>query len=212
MNNTKFLSIAALAVALSACGGGGSDSSTEPGSSGTAGNSGVTTPGGTAAVGADKYVGSWVSDCKDSVAVAASAPAVPLKQTITYTFTKVNDTKLSAVQVTNIFPATGCTGPALVTHTNASASNSITIEGTATLDGSSVDKTTVTTGAIGGMTAATTISLNGVVYPGNYFTLTSNTKYLAKITGTAMTFGSSTAVDAQGYPTALTTTLNYTKQ
>jgi len=216
MNTTRLLSAALMAAALSACGGGGSDSTTESNPASSAGNpSGgttTTTPVGTSAAGADKYVGTWVSGCADSVAVAASAPTVALKQTVAYTFAKVSDAKASLVQVTNIYASTGCTGAALATHTNAVSSNALVIDGTATVDGSSVDKVTVTIGAIGGLSAGGTINLNGIVYPGNYFMVTSTTKNLTKLAGNALNFGNTAALDAQGYPTALNSNLTYTKQ
>lgn len=216
MNTTKLLSAALMAVALAACGGGGSDSTEDGNPAGTTGNTTgsptTSPPVGTSSVGADKYAGTWISGCADSVAVTASAPTVALKQTISYTFAKVSDAKASLVQVTNIYPSTGCTGTALATHTNAGSSNALVIDGTTTVDASSVDKVTVTIGAIGGLSAGGTINLNGVVYPGNYFMVTSATKNLAKIAGTSLNLGNTTALDAQGYPTAINSGLTYTKQ
>lgn len=195
-----FASITTVAAAslLAACGGGGDDT--------VAGNGAVVA--GTA----DAYAGTWKAPCENTEEVTlAAAPAEVLKVSTTIALAKVSDTRLSAVYTWTYYRAgSNCTGTPVATQTNASPANTLVIDGTITVGGLAADKVTLTRGAIGGFASGGTININGVVYPGDYFTHTASGKELFRVTGNQLQMGGET-VDAQGYPTTIDTTWGLTK-
>lgn len=188
---------AALAASLlvSACGG-GSDS----GAAGTPADPGPDTGNQPAA--SAKYVGNWTTPCFESVFAAASAPSVNLMSTTSFAFTRVSDTALSVVVQPKVYSTQDCSGAAVNLPATAGAS-SLTVTGAATISGKPVDKVVLRFAAIDpGFSAGTTITLNGIVLPGDYFTNSEEWKEIILVEGNAITFGGDT-LDAEGYPTTL---------
>jgi hypothetical protein len=177
-----------LMVSLAGCGGGGDD----------AGASGF------AAEPAQKYVGTWVEPCDDSTVARESAPLVFLKQKVRITYTKVSASKLSFVTVSDIYPTTDCSGTPLVSQTNNAAGNSLTVDGTKTVNGQVVDKITVVLSNVGGLSGGAGIVINGLVYPGDYFTAIGTFKDIALVNGNQfITSELNAPQDVQGYPDRL---------
>ncbi len=188
MKKMKPLFAIGVAALLGACGGGSDDT-------------------------VDAFAGSWLSDCTDSFLVAEAAPTVPLKQKFLFTYTKVNATTLTFVQVSDIYPASGCSGTPLAKHTNTSTANQAVVDGATTVGGAPAHKITVTHGALGGGTSATgTIALNGIIYPGDFFTGTKTHKTLLMMKDRVFHIGVMPPLDAQGYPTEINMELAFTKQ
>ena len=78
-----------------------------------------------------------------------------------------------------------------------------TAEGVVNRYGKPVDKVVLRFAAIDpGFSAGTTITLNGIVLPGDYFTNSEEWKEIILVEGNAITFGGDT-LDAEGYPTTL---------
>ena len=151
---------------LTACGGGGSS---------------TTTPAATVVVAdvRDPYVGTWVVNCGTSTLVQSAGAFV--KQKVTTTFSKAagTTTVLSAVLETKFYAPTdlGCTGSVLSTET---ISNAKWTFGTATKSMTLSPNTVVATAvnasapAVGGFSAGNVIIINGLTYPGNYYTTALN--------------------------------------
>ncbi len=87
---------------------------------------------------------------------------------------------------------------------------SFTIDGKFTVGGKTADKVTITDTPIGGLSAGGTITINGVVYPGDYFTRSAVDKDTFLVEGTKWSIG--TAAPSDQYPTALETIVFFTKQ
>ncbi len=182
MKTIKLMSAAGLAVMLAVHGG-----------------AGAKVAGGPAADPLDAYVGSWLSDCTDSPMVLKTAPGATLKQRFSFTFSKLGASSLSFVMVTEIYPATGCSGAPLARHTNNSAANHVSLDASAVVDGGPVHKVTVTHGALGGSANGAT---DGIVYPAEFFTGSIVHKDLLKVSGKTFYRGRPGLLDEQGYPTA----------
>lgn len=198
MKKVNLLAAAVIAMSLSACGGGGGggdDAGDDP------------------SVSVDKYLGTWESICDTSEMRAAAAPTVALKQKWRLILTKVANNKVSFVMVTDIYPTAGCTGTPLATQTNDASANSVVIDGTGTIGGAAVGKITFTLSNVGGISAGTTITLNGIVYPGDYFMRTAKYKDVIQLTGSTLLMGDAdAALDSAGYPSALDASFPLTKK
>ena len=195
MNTIRHIAAFATAALLSACGGGGDD----------AGNGDTTLPTGPGTTGtAAAYAGTWKSDCYETdLIVQASAPNTPLKVTTTLVLTAVNDKQLSFVDITDVYPGTGCTGTPLRTHRNESTVNAVVLDCPATVAAVAADKVTITSGPLGGgIMAGSTITLNGFIYPGDFFSKTEVVKDVLRIANGQLFFGSEDDRGADGYPTA----------
>lgn len=182
--NSFFVGAVCVSV-LTACGGGGSSTS----------SSAVTPTPVTPAAPVttvdvrDAYVGTWVtSSCKVSTQVQQSN-AQFVRQKVTTTMAKAagSTTVLSATLVTKYYDATdiGCTGTVLTTETRNGATWTI---GTATKSMTLPPNTVVATAinisapAINsGLSAGNSVTVNGLVYPGNYFTAVLNSDLFAYI-------------------------------
>lgn len=188
-----FIAAPILAGSLAACGGG------DDAGSGT---------GGFPADAADRYVGTWSAPCKESDVTLQSKPDVPLAEKSRISFTKVGPNQLSYVLVTDIYATgSGCTGTVLASHTNKSASNIWSIDGTKVASGVTVDKITDTHGNIGGSSSSTTVTQGSLLYPGDYFVETGTEKHITRVVGSGiLTEDPDSALDAQGYPTVLQAT------
>lgn len=147
----------------------------------------------------DAYVGSWVSGCADSPMVLKTAPGATLKQRFGFTFSKLGASSLSFVMVTEVYPASGCSGTPLARHTNASAANHVSLDGSVVVGGTAAHKVTVTHGALGG---SADVAANGILYPAEFFTGSIVHKDLLKVAGKSFYRGRPALLDEQGYPTA----------
>lgn len=188
-----------LVLTLAACGGGGgSDNASQPET--------------TAAVSADKYLGTWTLSCATSPLTRAG---MALQRKVTYSFAKLSATQVSYTTFADIYDTPNCTGAALTRL--AADPGTVQIDGAAVLNGASVDEITFSRGAwlnpVGGnIVSGGTITINGITYPGDFFVKPAPTKDVAQVTSTTMTFGNSaTPRNAQGYPTGLSTNV-YQKQ
>jgi hypothetical protein len=187
------------AVALAGCGGGGDD------------NSAAATP--QTGISIQKYVGTWVTDCTPSSIASVAAPTFELKGKVRLTFSKVSDTQASFVRVQDVYATADCSGDLLVSHTNNARGNMLTIDGTATVDGTAVDQLTIVVDNVGGLSAGDTITLNGLVYPGDFFVAKKTVKEIAEVNGDVLKFGDVAApTDERGYPTKLDSVDVLTKQ
>lgn len=168
-----FVLVGLSAAVLTACGGGGTTTATTS-----------TTPTSTTPVVVtdvrDPYVGVWVANCGPSTLVQVGNTFVKQKVTTTMTKAASSTTVLSAVLETKFFAPTdvGCTGTALSTETISNAKWTIgTATKSMTLSPNTVIATAVNVSApaIGGFSAGNTITINGLTYPGNYYTTALNT-------------------------------------
>ena len=80
------------------------------------------------------------------------------------------------------------------------------------VDGKTVDQITFKTLAIGGLSAGGTITINGVTYPGDYFTRVSEFRTLALIQGNQWFQGLGAKPLPAPYPTALDPAVTFTRQ
>lgn len=192
----------AVLTMLIACGGGGG------------GAAPASTPAAVASTQA--YAGNWVEQCDiDSfVNSVVSAPGVtPVTTKAVYhifslkNIVAVSSSKFTGQVEAQFFDNATCIGAAKGKQTR---DYSFTVDGQAVIGGKTVDKVTATQAAIGGLSSGTTITINGVVYPGNYFTTVNLNKDIFLIEGTKWSFGVVTAIDQ--YPTELVTAAFFTKQ
>ena len=150
---------------------------------------------------ADRYAGTWVSDCGDAHLATTAHPDQGLQAVYRLELVKVNADTLRFTVRQEVYPAaSGCTGTPLASHTNAADGNTYLIGGQATVDGVAVDRLTVNMAALGGEAPAS----GGIAYPADFFlSSVDNDKDIVSVTATGMRFGTGTAVDADGYPVAL---------
>lgn len=152
----------------------------------------------------DPYVGAWLSDCEASGLHRADRPNEELKAVYRYTFTKEHDDTLRFRVVQDLYPASGCTGEPLATHSNRSEANTYVFQGTKRIDGKEVDKVKVTMGPLGGPQAADTLVIDGIRYPGDFFiSSVDGEKDVLSRDGLELRFGTGDDVDEEGYPNAL---------
>lgn len=197
---TSFL-VGLSAVVLTACGGGGS---------GTAATTTSATPATPVAVidVRDPYVGTWVANCGTSTLVQSGNAY--LKQTVTTTFAKAagSTTALATTLSTKFYAPTdvGCTGAVLNTETRSNATWTIgTATKSMTLSPNTVTATAanLSAPAVGGLSGGTSITINGLSYPGNYFTTPLNTDLFVYSPETGKLYiadASATAFGSAAYP------------
>lgn len=193
--------LVAVSATLAACGGGG-------------GGSDAATPAVNPSSSASKYAGSWASICEKSSEIAIKSVASSTVTTPAYTITTLKNAAATGASTfaaqleEKIFDNTTCAGTAKATQ---SQTVTFTIDGTASSNGKTADKVTIVITPIGGLSAGTTITINGVVYPGDYFTRGGTSKELFLIDGNKLYSGDS-ALDASGYPTTIDLTNFLTRQ
>ena len=203
MKTNTYLLTALSALVLSACGGGG-------------GGGTPVAPAPAAAQQVDKYAGSWKTTCFLNVnGVSLASNGQTVYQTRTYTFASTGATTASWVWVDTYFPPTDTTcTQASVGNVTRPSTNSVTLDGTATIGANVVDKTTFTAAApFPGLGAVGSLTINALSFAGSYNEATTG-KAVAVINGTTLTFSGSAPFDAGGYPTTLNATVNttFTKQ
>ena len=173
MHIFKLTLVSCACVALLACGGGGGDSA-------------PATPDAPAT--ASRYVGDWkVQGCEasDVTLVAGGTPAY--EQTYLKNVQSSSLTNVSGTVESHLFDNTTCAGTPRAIHRRAL---SFTIEGTTTVNGKVVDKAIASDAAINsGLSAGTRIVINGLSYPGDYFTRTETDKLLLSVEGSNWFFG-----------------------
>lgn len=160
-------------VALLACGGGGSSTATTPDAPATA----------------SRYVGDWkVQGCEADVDVTLVAGGTAAhEQTYLKNVQSSSLTNVSGTVESHLFDNTTCAGTPRAIHRSAL---SFTIEGTTTVNGKVVDKAISSSAAINsGLSAGTRIVINGLSYPGDYFTRTNKDKLLLSVEGSNWFFG-----------------------
>ncbi len=202
MKFNYFALLAATAAALTACGGGGSSDAP------------VALP--PVISSASAYAGNWVLQCDSDAEikiVTSAAGVTPIITKTAYTLVSLKNVAASgSSSVTGQFESqyfdnSTCSG----TATGKQAYNfSFTIDGKFIVGGKTADKVTITDTPIGGLSAGGTITINGVVYPGDYFTRAAVDKDIFLVEGTKWSVG--TAAPSDQYPTALETVVFFTKQ
>ena len=207
------------AASLSACGGGGDGDSTASTTSGT--TTETTPPAANTTDAAEKYVGTYLLPCAsdDDVRVESSG-GEHARSTFLYTFKKTAAGSLNFTEKRTVYADTDstCSGAVLATHTNNNPSNTFTIEGQVTAPRGgvqvTVDKVTSNLGPLGGgLTSATTTTINGLVYPGSFFTQTHREKSLFYVDGQRVYVTDyDLPYGADGYPTAVSATRYMQKQ
>ena len=130
------------------------------------------------AAAADKYVGTW-GTCGPVVAATNGVVSARTE----YTFTKTSATGLNVSLGGSGFTAANCTGPVFNTIP-AIATGTIMLNGTKGVGANIVDKLDLNL-------ISTTAALNGAF------------KDIGFVSGTTLVFGTTSAADAQGYPTVL---------
>lgn len=181
-----------VAVALTACGGGGGDS-VDPatGTEQTTGDS------------LSALSGRWVAPCAASITTAKKAGTdAPLSMSTELTW-QVQGDKLAGTRTIRMHEATNCSDAPLATWTTAAE---LRTAGTATANGKTATKVQVAVAAPLAGFSARTITINQVTYLNDtgVWTTQSNAKDLRFVEGGRQFTGdASLAVDADGYPTAL---------
>jgi hypothetical protein len=210
-------SLVAVTATLAACGGGGGGDAAPVTGTPSAGAAapatgvvpaaGTTAPIAATATGASAYTGSWITTCllSDELKIG-TAPAYILASWRNLTASSASAFVGQGQE--QIFDNNQCSGTAKATHNWAI---SFLIAGTADAKGKLADKVTITEGAIGGgLSSGGTININGVIYPGNYFTRTFIDKDLFRLEGNKLFFGTG-PLDAAGFPTEINATSFFTK-
>lgn len=210
----RFALAAATIATLAACGGGGGGG----GDAGDAGDASVAGSSPAAADPIDKYMGTFVSNCRaPDPGVTLSAGGSTLQTQWTWsTPTKVSATKATFVLTLRTYASKDCSGQAYSTLTVPADGNTyMQVDGTATIGTQTVDKMTFGEGVYFPGFSAQTITINGVRYAGSPFTDRTPQTYknISLLQGNAFYGGDiSKPKDAQGYPTVLDTTPSATKQ
>lgn len=154
---------------------------------------------------ADKYEGTWVSNCRDAGLYAADRPEQQLKATYRLVLDKTAPDALRFTMTMSIYPASGCGGAALATHTNNAPENRYDIGGIHFVHGTAVDHVTITMGALNASASATgrPIVQNGVRYPADFFvSRVVDNKDILAIDGNGLRFGTG-PTNGEGYPSQL---------
>ncbi len=211
------------AVLLAACGGGsdstdntntGDNTENTDSNTNTGGNTG--TGGNTPTEAYDKYVGLLKSNCHRHAEVQNNgAPAY----TIETRSIKVGLPNLGIVEFkTELFGSTdsNCAGPVLATHTeggNVEFGSNVSIVGQAgTVN---ADKVSWTRPAYGGLVSGGQITINQLVYPGNFFGRSVLEKNLLSVNsdGSRILVGNvAGTLDAEGFPTSLSDDMYFTRR
>lgn len=154
---------------------------------------------------ADKYQGSWVSNCVDAGLYAADRPDQQLKATYRLELDKTAPDALRFTMTLKVYPASGCGGNPLATHTNNAPENRYDLGGIHFVHGTAGDHVTITMGALNPSAAANgqPIVQNGVRYPADFFiSRVVDNKDILAIDGDGLRFGTG-AINSDGYPSQL---------
>lgn len=154
---------------------------------------------------AEKYAGTWVSACEATDLYAVDQPNQPLKSTYQLKLTRTDDQTLRFAAEYRVYPAAGCNGAPLATHSNNSADNTYVLDGTQRIEGSEADRITVNMAALGtAANAGEPVVVDGIRYAADFFIgSVRDNKDLIVLDGGGLRFGAGDVVDADGYPTAL---------
>jgi hypothetical protein len=226
-STNRFILLAVLGLALTACGGGGGGSSastgtaepgTETGGGGALpdpgtgnGNGGGTTPVTQDAI--DKYMVAFERACaaEPRVKSASTGEALFVKETMR-ALAKVSATKAQMEYKHVHYAASDCSGPQMGSFTTAGADSWLTVDGSVDVAEGKADKVTFSEdNKLPGITAGGTITINGLTFTNGY-TMPTTVKTLLLLKGSELFMGdSSKLTDAQGYYSALQTTATYRK-
>jgi hypothetical protein len=212
MKNKTLSSTLLLAIGLVGCGGGG---------------------GGSAPDYTTKYVGTWKTECARTGLIEDATTQADAYSIDSYVFKRVSDTVMKAAVTSQVFASTdtscsqaslgsivysGVGGNATVSQSatgiTTGASQSMTIDGQTTINGKTVDKTSVTIEALTNYPVNTTITVG----TGHRFTLrmadyqARSGKDLFYVDAGSMWVGDGSNVSATEYPTALDSTPFLKKQ
>ncbi len=172
----SLVSAAGAALLIAACGGGGGTATT------------------TAADPVDKYLGTWGT----TACFVDAATGVSFNNTV-FTATKIDATRASFTTTASGFANPSCTAPPAAT---LSLTETAVHDGTATVDGKTVDRFT-----------NTNVTFTVTDATGTTTTPFPDDKDIAFVNGNQLQFGDGTSPpDAQGYPTALDTTFVLTRR
>lgn len=195
INNLK-LSVLSIALLLVACGGGGDGD-------GTSANAGQP-----AAIGADKYVGSWATGCLDIPEAVAMVPGALLKEKLSYTFTKTSDNVLSYTFEVVLYTTAGCSGNAYMSAQRSTGE--WTLEGAG--DVANTEKATNRKITSPGISAGNSLVFNDVSLPGRYLVRRPPAKDIFQVSGSTLVTGNLSPLSAQGYPMTLNTAAVFNKK
>jgi hypothetical protein len=154
------------------------------------------------------YSGTWVGNC-------VQRSSISIGGTFAYTIGTINFNSASATNVNGsisnkIYGNSTCTGTPAATD---SQNFSFTIDGTAIIDGKTVDQVTQTLQAINSAAESAATTINGVSYVANYFTRIDTFKTLLFINGNQLFEGAGAgSATVTVYPTSLRTTATATRQ
>lgn len=205
------LTLSAVAL-LSACGGGSdADGTVDPGN-----NSG----GGSTPAAVDRFVGSFVSPCLINDEVLQVSSGQPVRLIRTMVVTKVSDSQARYVQRDTYFASTDsdCKGSSIGSVSWDKPGNTLAFGSSVPL---SLAGQTVTAyrvegniEAIGGISSGTTVTINGLQFPGVFFIEAYGYKDLLALSadGSKLYAGDMDTEDANGYPKVLDTSFYLTRQ
>jgi len=199
------IAISALGALLYGCGGGGGgdvgSDATAAGTSAATTDTTTTTPSDPI----DKYLGTIVFACSANTWITDPATSAVLKERVTLTSqSKTSATKALFQFKHEVYDTADCSGTPRTTLTVSGANTWLNVDGGTTVNGMAADKVTSSEDVkLPGISAGTTITVNGVRYNAKYVAQTTG-KDLFAFVGKDLYFGDySKALDAQGYPTVL---------
>lgn len=208
------------AALLSACGG-GSDSDAggnvdAGGDNSNGGGSSVVVP---AAV-VDRFVGTFATPCVVNEAFQQVSTGKPVQMVTTLAFTKVSDTLLRLTQRDTFYASSDveCKGASIGTANKNSPGNTVQFGASvqANLGAQVVEAYRVdgNVDAIGGLSSGTSVVINDLRYPGDYFIEAYDFKELLALSvdGSKLYTGDLDTEDANGYPAKLDATFFFTRQ
>jgi hypothetical protein len=210
-----FTAWAAVAAILSACGGGGSDTTAGATTDTTTGTTtGTTTSASSDPI--DKYIGTYVGSCSIQPYVYSAATGAPLygRQTITMG-AKLTASKASVTTKSAFYSAADCSGTPQGTLSLADSNTYVQVDATVTMAGQQLDKVSAAYGVYFPGISASSITINGIKYTGAPYTSQAARTYkdLFLLQANSIYSGDPTKpLDAQGYPTVLLTAVTFTKQ
>jgi hypothetical protein len=199
VKNHKHQIVAALSIALAACGGGGDS-----------GGSGTST---TASDPVDKYLGVFVTNCfADSWITDASTGATLFEKVTVASQSKASATKALYQFKHEIYNTNSCSGSPRATLSESGTNNWINVDGSATVAQGTADKVSSSEDNKMPGISGSTVTVSGITYNGKYLAAATG-KDLYLLTGNDLYDGDfSKPLDAQGYPTALGATAVAKKQ
>ena len=203
--------VISLAAVLTACGGGGGGSSEGTSPDGSSGGDTGTPPVVLPSPSAASLIGSFIGACAPSKLVRHGGATAPFVNEIIQIENSANSANVA--QVTTIFNRTfyastdtQCAASPIGNIRNASLGSQMNVDATvrAALDGTEVfaNQVTITEGIMGGFASGGYININGLTYPGNYFTTAIVHKVLLYVSDKpSVLYSGEGADDANGYPT-----------